>query len=95
MSDSSPTPEQSPDTQRVVRRPRPLVNVDLGTDIAEPRIKFATNTLHVSDKTVARMNLPTVYIGNVAHVLRNESLKIIAARAQRRNQPTTKRRRRT
>jgi len=44
------------------------------------------------DKTAARMNLPTTYIGGVAYVARGESLKIVAARVRRRNEPPTRRR---
>jgi hypothetical protein len=51
-----------------------------------PRREFAEEILGVTDKTAMRMNLPTTYIGNVAHVLKNESLRMVAARAQRSNQ---------
>ena len=60
--------------------------------VLEQRSHFAHETLGVSDKTVQRMNFPTTYLGNVAYVDRNESLEIVAARTQRRNQPPTKRR---
>jgi hypothetical protein len=56
-------------------------------EIAMPRARFAKTKLHVSDRTAARMNLPTIYMGGVAHVLVNESMEIVAARAERRNQP--------
>ena len=38
------------------------------------------------------MNLPTIYIGGHAYIARNASLKIIADRVQRRNQPAKRRR---
>jgi hypothetical protein len=48
----------------------------------------------VCEKTVARMNLPTTYIGNVAYVPHNASLQVIAERVRRRNEPPKKRGRR-
>jgi hypothetical protein len=55
-------------------------------DTLIPRREFAKDVLGVTDRTAMRMNLPTTYIGNVAHVLKNESLRMVAARAQRSNQ---------
>jgi hypothetical protein len=76
------------------RGPQPRRRIDLPNgDFLEPRAEFA-NGIGVCDRTVARMNLPTTRIGGVCYVSHNASLEIIAARAQRRNQPTTLRRRR-
>ena len=72
------------------RRP----HIKLADDILMPRREFARDILGVSDKTAQRMNLPTTYIGNVAHVLRGASLRIVAERVRRRNQPPQRRRRR-
>jgi hypothetical protein len=77
MSDSSPANA----------RRGPGRHIDLPTnDTLMPRREFAKDVLGVTDKTALRMNLPTTYIGNVAHVLKNESLRMVAARAQRSNQ---------
>ena len=70
------------ETQRTKRRPR--TPIDLGDDVLEPRADFA-EMLQVSDRTCARMNLPTTYIGNVAFVARNASLKLVASRIRRAN----------
>lgn len=69
-----------------VRRSRQRAHIALADDVLMPRREFAEDTLGVTDKTAARMNLPTTYIGNVAHVLRNASLQVVAARVRRPNQ---------
>ena len=56
-------------------------------EVLTPRAKFANNDLGVSDRTAARMNLETTYVGGVAYVLRNASLRTVAERVARRNQP--------
>lgn len=61
-------------------------HIELADDVLMPRREFAKDTLGVTDKTAARMNLPTTYIGNVAHVLKNASLRVIASRVRRPNQ---------
>ena len=71
---------------------RPQIELPNG-DVLEPRREFARDRLGVSDKTAQRMNLPTTYVGNVAYVARNASLKIVADGVQRRNQQPPKRRR--
>jgi hypothetical protein len=70
---------------------RPHIELPNG-DVLEPRREFARDTLGVSDKTAQRMNLPTTYVGNLAYVARNASLKIIAERIQRRNSQPQRRR---
>jgi hypothetical protein len=73
------------------RGPQPRRRIDLPNgDYLEPRSEFASG-IGVHDRTCARMNLPTVYVGSVAYVRHNESLNAIAARAQRRNQPPLRR----
>jgi hypothetical protein len=69
MSDPSPA-----DARRLPGRHIPLPN----GDVLVPRREFAKETLRVSEKTARRMNLPTTYIANIAHVARNESLAQIA-----------------
>jgi len=76
MSDKSPTTAQR----------RPGVHVELADDVLMPRREFAEDILGVTDKTAARMGLPTTYLSNVAHVLKNESLRLVAARVRRPNQ---------
>jgi hypothetical protein len=66
------------------RRVRP--HIQLKNDILVPRRDFA-DELGVTDRTCRRLNLPTTYVGNVAHVLRNASLDVIAQTVRRRNQP--------
>jgi hypothetical protein len=56
---------------------RPHIELPNG-EVLEPRSEFARGTLGVSDKTAQRMNLPTCYVGGVAYVPRNASLKIVA-----------------
>ena len=77
MSDASPASA----------RRSPGRHIELPTnDTLIPRKEFAERILGVTDKTARGMNLPTTYIGNVAHVLKNESLRVVAGRVQRPNQ---------
>jgi hypothetical protein len=61
-------------------------------DVLTPRKAFAEETIGVSERTVMRMNLPTVYLSNVAFVKQRASLQIIADRAERKNQPSKRHR---
>ena len=58
-----------------------------------PRRDFAEKEIGVSEQTLICLNLPTVYVGGVAHVSRDGSLAVIASGVQRRNQPPVRRRR--
>ena len=87
MSDNSTTTAPSP---RVRRAERPNIQLPDG-EVLEPRANFA-GEMGVCDKTASRMNLPTTYLGGVAYVARNASLKIVAERVRRRNQPQQRRR---
>jgi hypothetical protein len=71
-------------------RTRPVLQID--GDTWKPRDAFATDDLGVSPKTAQRMNLRTAYIGGVAYVPVKESLRGVAARACRRNEPPKRRR---
>ncbi|MBA4033798.1 MAG: hypothetical protein C0480_04215 [Bradyrhizobium sp.] len=62
-------------------------------DVLIPRDVFASEVLHVDDRTVRRMNLPTVYVGGFPYVRRNASLQAVADMAKRRHEPAKKRRR--
>ena len=69
---------------------RPILQIDGNT--WKPREAFATD-LGVSEKTAQRLNLKTMYVGGVAYVPVEESLREIASRARRRNEPSRHRRR--
>jgi hypothetical protein len=83
----------TPSRSRVTRRAkeRPWIALASGDSLV-PRCQWA-EAKGISDKTAARMNLPTTYISNVAYVLDGASTEILAERVQRRNQPSTGRRR--
>jgi hypothetical protein len=55
-------------------------------DVLMPRPDFARE-LKVHPKTVRRMNLPTVYVGNKAYIKHEAALEVLAATVVRRNQP--------
>ena len=81
------------DAKEIIRRPRrTLPQIEIPGDVLMPRKAFARTVLGVSERTAVRLNLPTVYIGGLAHVARNASLKIVAGLVQRRNQPPKRRR---
>lgn len=61
-------------------------------DVLIPRDTFATRDLHCDDRTVRRMNLPTVYVGGFPYVRRNASLLAVADKAKARNTPPVRRR---
>jgi hypothetical protein len=69
---------------------RPDIELPDG-EILTPRVKFA-ESVGLADRTAQRLNLPTTYVGNVAYVARNASLKQIGARVKRRNEPARRRR---
>jgi hypothetical protein len=74
------------------RGPQPRRRIDLPNgDFLVPRIEFADETLGVCDRTVARMKLPTTYIGAIAYVPHNESLNIVAASIRRAVAPPKRR----
>jgi hypothetical protein len=63
-----------------------------GGDVLVPRADFV-GKLGVCERTAKRWDLPTTYIGGVAFVQRDASLRIIASTVHRRNQPTPRPRR--
>ena len=79
-------------TPRRTREMRPNIKLPDG-EVLVPRAIFARDNLGVCDKTCRRWDLPTTYVGGVAYVARNASLKIVAERVRRRNQPSQRRRR--
>jgi hypothetical protein len=89
VTDISTSAPLSP-PHRLTKLERPTIELPDGETL-KPRAKFAAE-IGVSDKTAARLNLPTTYVGCVAYVAVNASLKQIAARIKRRNQPTVRRR---
>jgi hypothetical protein len=74
------------------RRPRRAIEID--GDVAKPRRQYADEDLDISERSVARMNLPTVYIGGIAHILTGAAGKVIADRARERRKPKGRRGRR-
>jgi hypothetical protein len=76
--------------RRVPLEQRPDVRLPDGRTL-RPRIKFAGG-VGISDKTAARMNLPTVYIGGVAYVDLDSSLECIGDAARPRKRPGANRR---
>ena len=80
-----PTSTPKPPTPQN-RRLRAGRTISLGGDTLVPRRDLAAE-LGMTDKALARLNLPTVYLARVAHVRRDESLKEIAGRARRRHEP--------
>lgn len=75
------------DSPRIARlQPR----IQLDGDVAVQRKAFA-EAIGCSEKTVQRMNLPTLYVANVAYVLEGAAQRDIAQRAKRRNKPPQRR----
>ena len=60
---------------------RPNIKLPDG-EVLVPRAIFARDNLGVCDKTCLRWDLPTTYVGGVAYVARNASLKIVAERVR-------------
>lgn len=85
MSGVSPTTGVS----RLTRETRPSIELPDG-EVLQPRCKFVRE-LGITEKSAVRWDLPTVYIGGIAYLARNASLKIIANRVRRRNQPKQRR----
>jgi hypothetical protein len=75
------------------RQSRQEIHLPSG-EVLMPRANFARDVIGVCERTAARMNLPTTYVGNVAYVARDASLKIVAERVERRNVEPTKRKHR-
>jgi hypothetical protein len=93
MSDITIDEEEAATAKR--RRPRrrlPEIRLPNG-DTLVPRADFARDEIGVCERTVKRLDPPTTYIGGIAYVARDASLKIIGDTARRRNQPTKRRRR--
>jgi hypothetical protein len=82
---TNPAPAVSRPRQRVPEIKLP------GGDTLVPRADFVSK-LGVCERTAKRWDLPTTYIGGVAFVQRDASLRIIASTVHRRNEPTPKRR---
>jgi hypothetical protein len=65
-------------------------SIAIGDDTLIPRRQLAAE-LGMTDQAIARLNLRTVIIARVAHVMRNASLQEIASRAKRRHEPPRRR----
>jgi hypothetical protein len=69
------------------RGPQPRRRIGLPDgDYLQPRVEFAAE-IGVSDRTCARMNLPTTYVGAVAYIAHDASMAIIANGIRRPRQP--------
>jgi hypothetical protein len=91
MTHLDPTlPARRDSTTPAARRVRHRPHIQIDGDTWKPRSEFAHGELN-SEKTVARMNLRTAYIAGVAYDPVQESLREIAARARRRNEPPRRR----
>jgi hypothetical protein len=91
MTETSTAPAAPAQQQRHWRREdRPDIKLPNG-EILTPRIKFADD-VKLSEDTLRKLNLPTVYLAGVAHVKKNASLMLIANGAKRRNEPPARRR---
>jgi hypothetical protein len=76
------------------RGPQPRRRIDLPDgDYLEPRTEFA-DSIGVHDRTAARMNLPTTYVGAIAYVQHDASLRLLAAGIRQDRPPALKQRRR-
>jgi hypothetical protein len=73
------------------RQSRQEIHLPSG-EVLMPRAHFARDVIGVCERTAVRMNLPTAYVGGVAYVARDASLKIVAERVKRRNVEPAKRR---
>ena len=80
----------APRRARQTRDTRP--DIILPGEILRPRARFARENVYTCEKSVARMNLPTSYIGGIAHIAVNAAMKIYAERIKRRNEPVKHRR---
>jgi hypothetical protein len=69
------------------RRGSPVKQFPVAGDTAHLRIDWAENELGVADRTVARMRLPTIYVGGWAYILRNASQKLLAENPRFRRLP--------
>jgi hypothetical protein len=69
---------------------RPRIPFPHSNDEGQARADLAAE-IGIADRTAARKNWPTFYVGGVAYVMRNATLKLIAAEAKRRHEPQPRR----
>jgi len=74
----------------LTKRARPP-RIEINGKVIQARRDLAAE-LGIADKTIARMNLPTVRIGGMAYVDRDAGLNDIAAKLRRRHEPSRRRR---
>lgn len=81
-------------TTDTISRYRPKARRRIIIDNEEwiPRKDFAEDDLGIVDRTAARMNFETMYVSGIAYIPRGKSLREMAAKAQRRNEPAKRRR---
>ena len=77
-------------SSRPTRDSRPDITMPDGS-VRTPRARLAKQ-VHLSERTIARLNTPTTYVGGCAYVDPAITLLDIAGKLQRRNAPPNKRR---
>jgi hypothetical protein len=90
MTETSTSPAQQRHWRRE-DRPDIVLPTHGEPETLMPRARFAEH-VKLSEDTLRKLNLPTVYVAGVAHVKKNASLMLIADGAKRRNEPPTRRR---
>jgi hypothetical protein len=83
-------PEPGTSTSRPTRDDRPDIRLPDGR-VLTPRAR-AAKQVGVAERTMARRNPPTTYIGGVAYVDRDSTLADLANGLRRRNEPMKRRR---
>lgn len=74
---------------RPTRDRRPDIVMPDGS-VMTPRARLAEE-IGISERTIARKNPPTVYIGNIAYISRAAGLESIVGKPIRRNTPSKRR----
>jgi hypothetical protein len=74
-------PAAEPSKKRGRRKAKPKI-IDLPNGETAVPYELLAEELGISRRTLQRMRVPTVYVGNVAHGLKNATLKMIAASAR-------------
>ena len=71
-------------------RPKSRPDITVGGKIWKPRAKLAEQFGFV-DRTAARQNWRTMYVGGVAYCSEEDALTDMVSQARRRNEPTKRR----
>src|SRR5271165_1019942 len=76
----------TPRLRRFTRETRPDITLPNGKKLTLSA-RFAEKNVGVSDRSIRRLNPPTVYVGNCAYIDPEVVLQLIADGLQRRHQP--------